>query len=106
MTTPKEPFADFAQINRQMLEVLKPFADIQERLKALNFQTSWIAEYQKAASQIIESTQHIVRSLAPMMPSATEFANRIAALERRSRLLDQAGWLPHYTTPFHLIDEC
>jgi hypothetical protein len=31
---------------------------------------------------------------------------QMALVERRAKRLEHSGWLPHYTTPFNIIDEC
>jgi hypothetical protein len=97
---PKDPLAGFANLQRQITESLRPLAEVHER-----FRTD-LSGLEHAVRTFDEFNERLTRAFAPFAGQFAEFIKRFAAIERQSRLLDQAGFLPHVTTPLHLIEEC
>ena len=70
--------------------------------------TTVISDWQKNSQAIAESIQSIGKAWqatvqSSLAPFQQVFA-RIAEERKKAELVEQTGWLPHYTTPFHLID--
>lgn len=57
-----------------------------------------IREFSSRWSKMFEGINEQYRSLAPML-------ERIVKQEARCKRLEDAGWLPHCATPWHLLDE-
>jgi len=85
-----EFLAELAEARLLMAEAMRPIATMMEQ----------IAE--NIRRQTPEINEIISRTLEPFRVIVLE----IAAAQRQSELLNEAGWLPHVTTPFHLIEEC
>lgn len=87
-------------------ETLRPIIAMQEQWKGLVIQTPpWIEEMRRTAriftglmEPVVEQMQSINRVLGPSFQA-------IARTSAQCQRIEDAGWLPHYTTPFDHLDE-
>jgi hypothetical protein len=104
----------FAEIHRHMADVIGPLA---RRLDGFRLQPTLLPQIEDLARQFIEQQQQIAQSLratigafAPNFQAIGQgfgdFIRSVAAVERKARLLSEAGFLPHVTMPVELVDEC
>jgi hypothetical protein len=88
-------------------EVLKQIAEIQEQWKAIKAQApAWLAELSETV-RLISNNWGTIRAQIdevwkPMQPIFAEIARSGAECKR----IEEAGWLPHYTTPFAALANC
>ena len=120
-----DAIAGIVEMNQRMGEVFRPFADIHRHLAnamlpiAKNLEglalssPPWLQQlegmtrqYIEVQNQISRTLQIIAARLAPALHSIDEFIKNIAILEWQSRLLKDAGFLPHVTMPMNLIEQC
>jgi hypothetical protein len=66
---------------------------------------SIISEWEKTGKALNESIGRLANALQGMdwKPVFSFFAE-VAEQGRKTRLVEQSGWLPHQTTPFHLLE--
>ena len=86
---------------------IQPYADLQRNIRELQTSISPVPEFESAVRALLESQRRFADafrnlSLAPVVNIGGEFAR----LSRNSKLLDDAGWLPHYSTPFNAVYAC
>jgi hypothetical protein len=66
------------------------------------------SSWQQNSQAIAESLQSIGKVWREVVQSSfapfQQVFARIAAEQKKAELVERIGWLPHYTTPFHLID--
>jgi uncharacterized coiled-coil protein SlyX len=109
-----ERAAPFAEFQKQLAQQTAPFAEIQRQLAT---QLNPFAEIQREAAKALESHFRVFEEVRRQTEQFAELVSRPAAkfaemarsylIERqRADSLTKAGFLPHITTPFHLVDEC
>ncbi|MGA7973578.1 MAG: hypothetical protein WCA36_12300 [Pseudolabrys sp.] len=101
----ENPFAGIAELQRRISDSMRPIVELQERLNAIATCPPIFTALENAARQFAEYNEQIRKAIAPATIQFTEFATRFAQLERKRQLLDQAGFLPHISTPMNLIEE-
>ena len=94
-------------IFQSLQKAMQPYADLHRRIRELQTSLSPVPEFESAVRGLLESQRRfaaVFRNLriAPVIKATGE----LARLSRNSKLLDDAGWLPHYSTPFDAIDAC
>lgn len=88
-------------------EVLKQIAEVQRQWKAIKAQApEWLAELSETVRLISKNWATIRAQIdevwKPMQPIFAEIARSGAECKR----IEEAGWLPHYTTPFAALATC
>lgn len=94
-------------MQRNLQRVMQPVTDIQNRLQTIQVPTFRMPEYDAAVQRVISDSARFSKTIERLqLGSVAKVANDIAKIGRETKALDDAGWLPHYSTPFAIIDEC
>lgn len=85
-------------------KVMQPVADLQKQIQAIWVPRFEQGEYQAAINKLLESQRQIAAAvqkfnLGPIMAAAEVLGRHFG----NAKALDDAGWLPHHSTPF---DRC
>jgi len=95
------PVADlFKQIQRAM----QPFTDMQKQLQAIHAPAFGTPAFDSVIKQFAESQRRIAKAINGTQ--VWPLFEKIAKFERNTRALEAIGWLPHYSIPFDLVEEC
>ena len=86
---------------------IQPLADLQRQIRHIQKTLSPAPEIDSAVRKLLESQRRFadafrILGLSPVIKTTGEFSR----LSRNPKLLDEAGWLPHYSTPFDAVDAC
>jgi hypothetical protein len=125
---PPEAIAGIVELNRLMAEATRPFTDLHRhmsdvigplarQLDGFRLPPTLLPQIEDSARQFIEQQQKLAQSLRATVEAfrpnfqaldqgISDFIRNVAAIERKSRLLSEAGFLPHVTMPDGLVDEC
>lgn len=95
-------FKPVLERREQLAASFKPLLDAQLRGIA---RPPWFDAALNASKQFAHFNEKITKLHAPAVSQFSDLAKQIAELERQDRLLEQAGFLPHHTTPFHLLPD-
>jgi hypothetical protein len=104
----------FTEIHRHMTDVIGPLA---RQLDGFRLPPTLLPQIEGAARQFIEQQQQIAQTLQATIDAfrpnfqavgqgLNDFIKSVAAVERKTRLLREAGFLPHVTMPEELLDDC
>ena len=88
-------------------KAMRPCAELQSQIRGLQTSLSTVSAFEPALRDLLESQRRFgevfrTLSLAPVVSLAGE----LGRLSRNAKLLDDAGWLPHHSTPFDVVDAC
>lgn len=82
---------------------LKPILDLQQQWKGLVIPTpSWALAFRNAALDITKAAGPILELQKSIAPLAGLFS-AMARTSAECQAIEDAGWLPHYTTPFDVL---
>lgn len=86
---------------------IQPFAELQRQIRYFQKSLSPAPQIESAVRELLENQRRFADAfrnlgLSPIIKTTGEFAR----LSRNPKLLDEAGWLPHYSTPFEVVDTC
>ena len=88
-------------------QAMQPFADLQEGIQKIGAPLIKVREQMSAVERITEIQGRFARDvgklqLGPLVASA----ENLAMHARNAQALDEAGWLPHYSTPLDHMQAC
>ena len=94
----------FKPILQGLQTAMQPYADLQRCIRELQTSLPRGPELGAAVRTLVESQRQFAEvcrnlSIAPVIKSSGTIARHI----RSSKALDDAGWLPHYSTPFDVV---
>ena len=100
-----ESVADFGE---EFLSTLQPIIRFQGLISAFHKPIVQLPKFDFSVSRVFS---HCHRRLATNLRNSslgpvTEFSRKLEKLRRHNDVLDKSGWLPHYSTPFGLVDDC
>ena len=86
---------------------MQPFADLQAQIGRIQAQVRKSHEQNLAVVRAIQAQTRFAGAvgrlqLGPLMAAAEQLARHA----RRAKAFDEAGWLPHYSTPFDRVEAC
>ena len=88
-------------------KAMQPFADLQRQIQAVRAPCLKVREQESAVRRIIESQSRFARAVGKLrLGPLVAAAGKVARHACNAQTLDDAGWLPHYSTPFDRVDEC
>lgn len=117
----QNPLTEFANLQKQLREAMKPIADMQRELQkamkpiaALQKQMQAIQvpvfrapQFEVALQRIIEGQRQLAKAIENIgLGSIGTVTKKIAEIWRNTQVLDDAGWLPHYSTSFAIVEGC
>ena len=96
-----EPFG------KEFRKAMQPIVGLQRLLNAFRAPIMQVPRFDFAVSRIFESHRQLANIFRRHdFGSLAAITQKLAKLQRHNEVLDQSGWLPHYSTPFELLDEC
>jgi len=102
MAGPLNALTVFPLIQQRLAEKLRPLADLQQRLVGVSQPTAELlrrlSDGGRRVAEVVQAVQAAARPLIPLF-------EHLARAERRKRVLQDIGILPHPSTPFELLDE-
>jgi hypothetical protein len=93
---PTDALYPMARVLKGLQEAIAPVAEIQKHIHTF---VRRIPDIQVEVKNIVEGHRRISETLRQIAKPTTELARGFAIM----RALEDAGWLPHYTTPFHEV---
>lgn len=93
----------FSEMQERMASAIAPYVELQKKLDALRLEPE-INQFQKAMKELSARQANFQKAIQESMRPLYEFGQKIAALEKRAKLLDETGFLPHESTPYDLIE--
>lgn len=96
-----------SEIQSNLHQGLKPIYNLQNQIKSLATLLRQLSPPSPALQRLASFQLNTIKSikLAATVPNA-QIIKKFAQIGRDIKLMEDAGWLPHYTTPFELIDNC
>lgn len=101
---PKDPFGGLAEFQRRLESALRPFGEVTARLSSVLTDPATVATWGQITRDFTKTGEALVKTIAPIAARFSEFGKQLVALGKLSHALDAAGWLPHVTTPVHLLE--
>ena len=103
----REGTKSIADLSKQLHRAMQPLVDVQTGIQAIRVSAFRVPQFNVAVKRIIDGSTQFARTIENFqLGSIGSAVQRLAQLSRHNHVLDSAGWLPHYTTPFEYIDEC
>ena len=94
-----------ADLHKRVTDSLKPLEKFRQDMQRLHLNMADVGrEIEREQADFVESFSRIQQLIEKTRMPSLEIVTRIAQIERRSRILDEAGWLCHYTMPIDIID--
>jgi len=101
----KDPFSQLPKMLERIQEAMHPLAGMQNNIQALAARVSQPTRLELAIKKFVTSNTEITKAFETLkVGPVDEFAKKLAQDTRRTRPLENAGWLPHYTTPFDIVE--
>lgn len=98
------PVVDICQGLRQAMQ---PFADLQGQIARIQAQVRKTREQNLAVVRAIQDQTRYVSAVGRLqLGPLRAAAEQLARYARRAKAFDEAGWLPHYSTPFDRVEAC
>ncbi|OPH84363.1 hypothetical protein [Nitrobacter vulgaris] len=93
-----DALAVFPEIQRRLAEQARPLVELQRRLEHAALPSL------EAVQRITENVKRVEALLPRPSPQQIRLFEQLEKTERRKRVLDRIGLLPHPSTPFALLD--
>ena len=95
------------EICEGLQKAMQPFADLRRQIQAIRVPSLELREHESAVRRLVDGQRRFAdavgkRNLGPLLTAA----GKLARHARNAQALDDAGWLPHYSTPFDRCNEC
>ena len=99
-----ESVADFGE---EFLSTLQPIIRFQGLISAFHKPIVQLPKFDFSVSRVFNCHRRLATNLRnSSLGPVTEFSRKLEKLRRHNDVLDKSGWLPHYSTPFGLVDDC
>ncbi len=103
----RESMKPIADMQRELQKAMKPIADIQKQMQGIQIPVFRKPEFDSAVQKILEDRARFTKGIENLgLGSASAVAKKMAQIGRNTQALDDSGWLPHYSTPFAVVEEC
>lgn len=103
----REGLKPIADLGKQLEKAMRPQFEMQKLIQSIRVPAFEVPKFELAVARILERQTQFVSTIAKLqLGSVAVAAQKLAQFDRNNRALDEAGWLPHYSTPFEFIDEC
>ena len=83
---------------------MQPLAEVQKRMQAIQVPVFDKPEFISALERLAEKQQEFAKAIAGLEVGLPNVFERIAQIGRSTKGLDDAGWLPHHSTPFDQVE--
>ena len=95
------------EICRGLRQSMQPFADLQERIAGIQAEFWKVQEQNQAVMRAIREQARYASAVAklhlgPLQAAAKQLSSQV----RRAQAFDEAGWLPHHSTPLDRVKQC
>ena len=97
----------FLDLLRRLQAAMEPLADLQREIVPIRARFPRLDEQASVVARLIESQRQFAKALEGLkLGPGLAAAEKLARHARNAQTLDDAGWLPHHSTPFDRIDSC
>jgi hypothetical protein len=101
-----EAMQPVADLQRKLQEAMRPAADLQARIQAIRVPIARTQEFDLAVRRIVEHQKSFAKSVERLFGPLDPTIKKLAQAARNMKALDGAGFLPHYSMPFSIVEEC
>lgn len=103
----RESIKPLADLQRKMQRAMRPLADLQKEMLTIRVPVFQVPKFESALLRIIENQRRFAKAIENFgLGQINTAAKKLAQIGRNTQALDDAGWLPHYSTPFGVVEEC
>lgn len=101
----REALKPIADLHQELQIAMRPIADLELKTKAIRASVFNAPEFDSAVRELIERQNGIAKAIKNLGLEPIHAATRkLSESMRKTRALDDAGWLPHYSTPFATVE--
>ena len=94
------------EICEGLRQAMQPLADLQEQIAGIRTQFRKVHEQNLEVARAIQDSDRFVSAIARWFEPLATVAEQLISHARTAKALDEAGWLPHYSTPLNRVDAC
>ncbi|MCH7805826.1 MAG: hypothetical protein IH995_01595 [Proteobacteria bacterium] len=102
----EKTFSFLPNIQKDIERIFKPAADLQSAIEAIKVPIFPTNQFKSAIDELVKSQKQWAHDFQIIFPEPwKDLVASFPEVGKRSKILEETGWLPHYSTPFKLIDE-